>query len=99
MEELRLYEPIKRLTDMIDNNLILYLPFDDPDGSKAYDFSLSRADATLSDGATFSKIAKSGKSLSMNGAGECQTDKAIPLSGDFTLCCYCLLYISPSPRD
>lgn len=73
---------------MIDNNLILYLPFDDPDGSKAYDYSLSRADATLSDGATFSKIAKSGKSLSMNGAGECQTDKAIPLSGDFTLCCY-----------
>lgn len=40
---------------MIDNNLILYLPFDDPDGSKAYDFSLSRADATLSDGATFPK--------------------------------------------
>lgn len=73
---------------MIDNNLILYLPFDDPDGSKAYDFSLSRADATLSDGATFSKIAKSGKSLSMNGAGECQTEKAIPFSGDFTLSCY-----------
>lgn len=73
---------------MIDNNLILYLPFDDPDGSKAYDFSLSRADATLSDGASFSKTAKIGKSLSMNGAGECQTEKAIPFSGDFTLSCY-----------
>lgn len=73
---------------MIDNNLILYLPFDDPDGGKAYDYSLSRADATLSGGASFSKTAKAGKSLSLNGAGECLTDKAIPLSGDFTLCCY-----------
>lgn len=73
---------------MIDNNLILYLPFDDPDGNKAYDFSLSRADATLSDGASFSKTAKIGKSLSMNGAGECQTVKAITFSSDFTLCCY-----------
>lgn len=73
---------------MIDNSLILYLPFDDPDGDKACDFSISRADATLSDGATFSRIAKSGKSLSLNGTGECQTDKAIPFSSNFTLCCY-----------
>ena len=43
---------------MVDKNLILYLPFDDPDGNKAYDYSASRADAALSDGATFTKNAK-----------------------------------------
>lgn len=32
---------------MVDKNLKLYLPFDDPDGNKAYDFSTSRADAIL----------------------------------------------------
>lgn len=73
---------------MIDRNLILYLPFDDPDGATAYDYSLSRADATLSNGADFSKSAKSGKSLCLNGEGECLTNKAIPFSGDFTLCFY-----------
>jgi len=33
---------------MVDKNLLLYLPFDDPDGSKAYDYSAGRHDATLS---------------------------------------------------
>lgn len=33
---------------MIDKNLVLYLPFDDPDGNKAYDYSYNRSDATLS---------------------------------------------------
>jgi len=73
---------------MIDNNLILYLPFDDPDGNVAYDFSQSRADATLSDGAAFTRKAKIGKSISFNGTGECLTSKAIPFSSDFTLTCY-----------
>lgn len=71
---------------MIDKNLILYLPFDDPDGSIAYDYSQSRADATLSGGATFDKEAKVGKSLAINGEGEALTAKAIPFSSDFTLC-------------
>lgn len=73
---------------MIDKNLILYLPFDDPDGSKAYDFSQSRADATLSGGATFSKDAKVGKALSLNGDGEAITTKAIPFSSNFTVAAY-----------
>lgn len=73
---------------MIDNNLVLYLPFDDPDGSMAYDFSKSRADATLSNGAYFSKKAKIGKSISFNGFGECETAKVIPFGSDFTVTCF-----------
>lgn len=73
---------------MIDNNLVLYLPFDDPDGSVAYDFSKSRANATLSNGASFSKKAKIGKSISFNGDGECETSKAIAFGSDFTITCY-----------
>ena len=72
---------------MVDKNLILYLPFDDPDGNKAYDYSASRADATLSDGAAFTKTAKTGKALALNG-GECLTTKAIPFSGNFTVSAY-----------
>lgn len=79
---------IKIHTDMMDSNLILYLPFDDPDGSTAYDYSMSRADGTLSDGASFSKKAKIGKSLSSNGSGICRTEKVIPFSSNFTLCTY-----------
>lgn len=75
---------------MVDKNLILYLPFDDPDGNKAYDYSASRADATLSDGAEFTKTAKVGKALALNG-GECITPKAIPLSGNFTLAFYVMV--------
>ena len=55
----------------MDKNMILHLPFDDPDGSIAYDFSQYRNDATLSDGADFSKKSKVGKSLALNGTGEC----------------------------
>ncbi len=73
---------------MIDNNLILYLPFDDPDGNTAYDYSKNRADAILSEGATLSKEAQIGKSLALNGAGECVTSQAIPLSGNFTICAW-----------
>jgi hypothetical protein len=39
----------------MDKNMILHLPFDDPDGSIAYDFSQYRNDATLSDGGGFSQ--------------------------------------------
>lgn len=72
---------------MVDKNLLLYLPFDDPDGSKAYDFSAARHDATLSDGAVFSKQAKTGKALDLCG-GEVITAQAIPFTGDFTLTLY-----------
>lgn len=72
---------------MVDKNLLLYLPFDDPDGSKAYDYSTGRHDATLSGGATLSKIAKTGKALSLNG-GECISAQAIPFNSDFTVCAY-----------
>lgn len=70
---------------MIEKNLILYLPFDDPDGSSvAYDYSESRADAELSGGAGFSRNAKKGKSLALN-EGEAITSKSIPFGSDFTL--------------
>lgn len=72
---------------MVDKNLILYLPFDDPDGNKAYDYSVSRADATLSDGAEFTKTAKTGKALALNG-GECLSSQAIPFGGNFTVLAY-----------
>ena len=70
--------------------MILHLPFDDPDGSIAYDFSQYRNDATLSDGADFSKKSKVGKSLALNGTGECETARSIPFSGNFTLCFWVL---------
>lgn len=73
---------------MIDNNLILYLPFDDPDGNTAYDYSKSRADATLLEGATLSKDAQIGKSLALNETGECITSQTIPFSGNFTICAW-----------
>ncbi len=77
---------------MIDKNLVLYLPFDDPDGNKAYDYSYNRSDATLSNGALFSRDAHSGKSLDLNGNGECLTDRSIPFSSDFTL----TMYVKPT---
>ena len=44
---------------MKQDGLILYLPFDDPDGGgKAYDYSSSRADAVLSGDACFSRYKK-----------------------------------------
>lgn len=73
--------------DMVDNNLILYLPFDDADGTKANDYSVGRHDATLSGGATFTKVAKQGKAVDING-GEIITSQAIPLTGNFTLSFY-----------
>ena len=70
----------------MDRNMILYLPFDDPDGDKAYDFSQYRNDGVLSDGASFSKESRQGKSIAFHGAGECMTARVLPLSEDFTLC-------------
>lgn len=76
---------------MRQDGLILYLPFDDPDGGgKAYDYSSSRADAVLSGDACFSRDAMKGKSFQSN-EGNAQTSRAIPFSGDFTL----IMYIKP----
>lgn len=69
----------------MDKNLILHLPFSDPDGSKAYDYSQSRADATLSGGAQLEKDPDAGKVLALNGTGEAVTSRTIPFSSDFTL--------------
>ena len=69
----------------MDSNMILYLPFDDPDGLKAYDFSQYRNNGILSGGAAFSKEARQGKSISFNGAGQCITARSLPLNSDFTL--------------
>lgn len=77
---------------MLDNNLILWLPFNDPDGSIAYDYSLNRHDATLSEGATLEKIS-TGKALALNGNGEAVTSQTIPFSSDFTV------YVSLQPTD
>lgn len=74
---------------MENSDLILYLPFDDPDGcDKAFDFTLNRADAILTDGAFLTKDAKFGKSLNLNGGGECQTTTGIPFTSDWTLSLY-----------
>ncbi|MDR0419097.1 MAG: LamG domain-containing protein [Prevotellaceae bacterium] len=73
----------------IDKNLILYLPFDDPDGSnKVYDYSQSRSDGIISDGAFLTREAKIGKALDLAGSGECSIPKAITFSSDFTLSFY-----------
>ena len=75
---------------MKEDGLILYLPFDEPDGSGvAYDYSSSRADAVLSGDAGFSRNAMKGKSFQTN-EGSARTNKAIPFSSDFTLIMYVL---------
>lgn len=78
----------------IDSNLILHFPFDDPDGNKVYDYSQTRKDGTLSEGATLTRDAKFGKALDINGNGECITDTEIPISGNFTLS----LYVRPATK-
>lgn len=69
---------------MLDNNLKLWLPFNDPDGNVAYDYSVGRHNAGLSDGATLERIS-TGKALSLNGEGEALSDQAIPFTSDFTV--------------
>lgn len=79
-----------------DKNLILNMPFDDPDGyGKAFDYSANRADGVLSGGAFLSRNAKQGKALDLNGSGECQTTQIIPFSSDFTIC----MWIKPTTKE
>lgn len=79
----------KNVLIMIDNNLILYLPFDDPDGNTAYDFSKNRADAALTLGACFTTDAKIVKALSLN-RGEATTSVVLPFGSDFTMSFYAM---------
>lgn len=72
---------------MVDKNLLLYLPFDDPDGSVACDYTAHRQDAELTGGAGFTKDAFKGKALALNG-GEGITTQSIPFDSDFTVCAY-----------
>lgn len=72
-----------------NNDLILYLPFDNPDEyGKAFDYSNSRADALLSDGAKLTTDAVIGKALDLNGSGECVSPIDIPFGANFTLSFY-----------
>ena len=76
---------------MIEENLILYLPFDDADGSGvAYDYSSRRDDAVIFGDACFSRNAMKGKSFESNSGGA-RTSRTIPFSSDFTL----ILYVMP----
>ncbi|HBG40092.1 MAG TPA: hypothetical protein DDW85_01595 [Porphyromonadaceae bacterium] len=70
----------------MDDNLILHLPFDDPDGlNKVYDYSTNRNDGTLSGSAFLTRHAQKGKALDINGDGECVVPRNIPFNSNFTL--------------
>lgn len=68
-----------------EQNLILYLPCDEAEGSAiAYDYSRGRHDATV-EGATFAS-GKQGNCLHFDGNGKAEIEaNVISLSGDFTL--------------
>ncbi|MGV8135924.1 MAG: LamG-like jellyroll fold domain-containing protein [Mangrovibacterium sp.] len=70
----------------IDNNLILYLPFDDPDGlGKVYDFSKSQDHGIVTDAYLTKDGVNSGKAMVLKGEGDCNVSQAIPFASDFTL--------------
>ena len=71
----------------MDHNLKLYLPFDEPDGTVAADFSASHKNATLSQGASMTEDAKVGKALALGG-GKATTAYDIPYSSDFSVTCF-----------
>lgn len=71
----------------MDTNLKLYLPFDDPDGSLAADFSTGRHDATLTGGAALSRDAMIGKALDLRG-GDAWSHVDLPLTSNFSVSMY-----------
>lgn len=72
-----------------NKDLILYLPFDNPDEyGVAFDYSKSRADSILSGGAFLTKDAKIGKALNLNGTGECTTPIELDFLSEWTLSMY-----------
>lgn len=72
---------------MAEPNKILYLPFDEPEGSAvAYDYSASRADGAVSN-ATF-VTGKAGNAIRFDGSGTCEVTQNVMsgrMNSDFTL--------------
>jgi hypothetical protein len=68
-----------------DNNMILNMPFDEPEGSQiAYDYSKNRADGTVVDSDFVS--GRQGQCIQFNGVGYCQIPQnIIPVTSNFTL--------------
>ena len=68
-----------------DNNMILNMPFDEPEGSViAYDFSVNRADGTVVESNFIA--GKQGNCIQFDGRGYCHIPKnIIPLTGNFSL--------------
>lgn len=70
----------------MDKNIILYMPFDDPDDcGKAFDYSRSRIDGVISGGAFLTRNAHKGKAINLNGNGICDIPNDIPFNSDFTI--------------
>ena len=68
------------------NNIILQMPFDETDGSvKAYDYSQSRADGTVT-GAKF-VAGKNGNAISFAGSDTCEVSKEVfsTMNADFSI--------------
>lgn len=68
-----------------EQNLTLYLPFDEADGStKAYDYSSSRADGTV-EGATF-EAGRQGNCIRFDGKSKCEVQPSVlSLNSSFTI--------------
>jgi hypothetical protein len=68
-----------------NNNMVLNMPFDEPNGSQvAYDYSASRADGTVVESNFVS--GKQGNCIAFTGAGYCEIPQnIIPITGNFTL--------------
>ncbi|KAA6303122.1 MAG: hypothetical protein EZS26_000725 [Candidatus Ordinivivax streblomastigis] len=68
-----------------DNNMVLNIPFDEPEGSQiAYDYSQNRADGTVVESNFVS--GRQGNCIEFNGEGYCQIPQnIIPITGNFTL--------------
>ena len=80
----------------MEENLILHLPLDEPDGSTvAYDYSKSKANGTVT-GANF-VFGKSGNAIDFSGSGKLEVENnSIPvLSGPWTVACN--IKIKPYP--
>lgn len=68
-----------------EQNLTLYLPFDEADGTtKAYDYSPSRADGTV-ENVTF-EAGRQGNCIRFDGTGTCEVDPSVlSLNSSFTI--------------
>lgn len=68
-----------------EQNLTLYLPFDEADGAeKAYDYSTSRADGALTEAGY--EAGRQGNCIRFDGNGKCEvTPSVLSLNSDFTI--------------